>query len=397
MASCMLQLLFSSLQVQIASGARVTAKAVRLNLQSSTSLRSIHLNSHHSTTPQHHHFYNTHTTPTTETSPSALRKAFRQQSLKWHPDKNPDPAAAETFHLLTVAYDVLSDPGTRAAYDAARNARLARKRRTEAFDVDRRRMKEDLESRERGAKKARTEVEEAEEAFERMLGKLQKEGAELRRRREEALRAAAKEAEVEAEEEAEAEAPVGPTRFTELDRTLKVRWKRRGGGGGGGGEGGGMTASRISALFSRFGEVQDVVVPPLTAPREGEKEKKFRTALVVFVSIVSAHAAVCEASSGGRGGELAVFRDVTWASGKEPDLTHEVGKGRSEVPEAKAGPRFASFGGGGGGGAGVGTGQGTDYESITLMRMRAAEKARIEAEIRRQDEEAEAAGAEALS
>ncbi|KAH8148176.1 uncharacterized protein LAJ45_07628 [Morchella importuna] len=305
-------------------------------------------------------FYTLLSIPTTETSPSALRKAFRQQSLKWHPDKNPDPAAAETFHLLTVAYDVLSDPGTRAAYDAARNARLARKRRTEAFDVDRRRMKEDLESRERGAKKARTEVEEAEEAFERMLGKLQKEGAELRRRREEALRAAAKEAEVEAEEEAEAEAPVGSTRFTELDRTLK-----------------------------------DVVVPPLTAPREGEKEKKFRTALVVFVSIVSAHAAVCEASSGGRGGELAVFRDVTWASGKEPDLTHEVGKGRSEVPEAKAGPRFASFGGGGGGGAGVGTGQGTDYESITLMRMRAAEKARIEAEIRRQDEEAEAAGAEA--
>lgn len=345
-------------------------------------------------------FYDLLSIPTTETSPALLRKAFRQQSLKWHPDKNPDPAAAETFHLLTIAYDVLSDPATRAAYDAARNARLARKRRAETFNIDRRRMKEDLESRERGAKKARTEVEEAEEAFEQMLGKLQKEGAELRRRREEALRAAAKEAEAEEEEEEEREGAaavkVEPTRFTELDRTLKVRWKRRGGGED-------MTAARIEALFARFGAVQDVVVPPVTAPRgEGAKEKKFRTALVVFVSIVSAHAAVCEASSSSSSsGELAVFKDVTWASGKEPDLTQEAvaaAEKKTQVPKAKAkaGPRFASFGGGGGGAsAAAGVGQGTDYESITLMRMRAAEKARIEAEIRRQDEEAEAAEAEA--
>ncbi|KAH0608892.1 uncharacterized protein H6S33_001120 [Morchella sextelata] len=332
-------------------------------------------------------FYDLLSIPTTETSPSALRKAFRKQSLKWHPDKNPDPSAAETFHLLTIAYDVLSDPGTRAAYDAARTARQARKRRTAAFDVDRRRMKEDLESRERGAKRARTEVEEAEEAFEQMLGKLQKEGAELRRRREEALRAAAKE---EEEEAAAAAAGVGePTRFTELDRTLKVRWKRRGG------KDEEMTARRIEALFGRFGDVQDVVVPPVTAPKEGEKEKKFRTALVVFVSIVAAHAAVCEAAASGSRGELAVFKDVTWAGGKEPDLTHEpAAAAEKKVEPPKAKPRFASFGGGGGGGAAAAAGvQGTDYESITLMRMRAAEKARIEAEIRRQDEEAEAAEA----
>ncbi|KAI5847145.1 hypothetical protein DFP73DRAFT_622551 [Morchella snyderi] len=336
-------------------------------------------------------FYDLLAIPTTETSPSALRKAFRKQSLKWHPDKNPDPAAAETFHLLTIAYDVLADPGTRAAYDAARTARLARKRRAEAFDVGRRRMKEDLESRERGAKRVREEVDDAEAAFERVLAKLREEGAELRRRREEALRAAAREAEEEEEEE---EAGGGPTRFTELDRTLKVRWRRRGSEEGEGGEE--MTAQRIEALFRRFGEIQDVVVVVPPPAREGAKEKKkFRTALVVFVSIVAAHAAVCEAAAAAGG--LAVFRDVTWAGGKEPDLTRETtaeaakaeeARRRAEVPKAKA--RFASFGGGGGAAGGAAAAQGTDYESITLMRMRAAEKARIEAEIRRQDEEEEA-------
>ncbi|KAH8144677.1 uncharacterized protein LAJ45_11270 [Morchella importuna] len=266
-------------------------------------------------------FYTLLSIPTTETSPSALRKAFRQQSLKWHPDKNPDPAAAETFHLLTVAYDVLSDPGTRAAYDAARNARLARKRRTEAFDVDRRRMKEDLGEPRARREKGTHRVEEAEEAY---AGS----GAAAARRR---------------------RRPAG-----------------RGAAGGGRDDG----VADLGAVFALRGGA-GCCCAAADGATGGEKEKKFRTALVVFVSIVSAHAAVCEASSGGRGGELAVFRDVTWASGKEPDLTHEVGKGRSEVPEAKAGP------------------------SITLMRMRAAEKARIEAEIRRQDEEAEAAGAEA--
>uniref|UniRef100_A0A7S4V9C4 J domain-containing protein n=1 Tax=Alexandrium monilatum TaxID=311494 RepID=A0A7S4V9C4_9DINO len=39
-----------------------------------------------------------------------IKKAFRQMSLKYHPDKNPEPSAAERFMLVKKAYDALTDP-----------------------------------------------------------------------------------------------------------------------------------------------------------------------------------------------------------------------------------------------------------------------------------------------
>ncbi|MBT7943429.1 MAG: molecular chaperone DnaJ [Alphaproteobacteria bacterium] len=53
-----------------------------------------------------------------DSSADELKKAFRKQAMKYHPDRNPDDKKAEKkFKELNEAYEVLKDDQKRAAYD----------------------------------------------------------------------------------------------------------------------------------------------------------------------------------------------------------------------------------------------------------------------------------------
>lgn len=55
---------------------------------------------------------------TRSASADEIKKAYRKQAMKFHPDKNPDDKEAEEkFKLAAEAYEVLSDPQKKSRYD----------------------------------------------------------------------------------------------------------------------------------------------------------------------------------------------------------------------------------------------------------------------------------------
>ncbi|KAF9568700.1 DnaJ-domain-containing protein [Agrocybe pediades] len=349
---------------------------------------------------------------TIEATEQEIRTAYRQRSLKVHPDRNPNnPDAARKFHELNQAYELLLDPLRRLALDAKQRLKLARKERFKSYDNKRKNLVEELEERERAFKKARMEKQKEEVETWKDTERIKEEGKRLREQKEKELRDKMypKKEQVADEEEEDAPPAMDP-----LDTTVRLKYPFKT-------YPHLTTPAAIASLLTRFGATDEssiVMSTSLKGKTPSDKPPKTGSALVPFKQIGDAFAAVC--SSGSKEMGLDGIK-ITWVNGKEPEILgwlRKMGKlgnaglsapdskpkdssyspkndpPKATLPQNQSRPSsstpFSSF---------PSTFPenvsaseptpapvaGIDYESLTLMRMRQAERERLEREILEQE------------
>lgn len=344
---------------------------------------------------------------------SVIKRAYRKASIRYHPDKNPDDKdAADRFIALGWARDILIDPKLKGEYDRARTRRREKAFQDELLSGNRRKMKEELERREResadfGASLKRkraadmSEAERREQEIQRLAedGKRRRKEAQDRkdkaRKDEEAAVAAA----AEPVKSPEPQAPK-PGQSAELDRTIKIQFHREG-------ETATWDKDTVRNMFEKYGKIDSIIMgKDKKLKLEGEKHRKLvAMVFVVYGRLDHAHAAVSDAKT-----DHPALDSVAWANG-EPDLSSVAnGNGASTstskpsaTPSAPATPAAKSFKASFGSSLGAGTGAtplGTpkfsfspktpSLEEVTMMRLKNAEKKRLEEQIRKK-EAAEAA------
>ncbi|CEQ40301.1 SPOSA6832_01896, partial [Sporobolomyces salmonicolor] len=263
-----------------------------------------------------------------------IKTAYRQRSLKVHPDRNPDnPEAAALFHELRVAADLLSDPTQRASFDALLAARNARKLRFAALDNKRKAMAEDLAQRERDFKRQKGDEDVAAAKKKSELDRLKEEGRKMREAREKAALGAedaAKKADKDAErarkvQEARASNGTDVVELGPLDKTLKIKWLKA--------THPSLTSSGAVSSFIETNlapqkpDIESIVLSSKTLanPSKG----KYGSGVVAF-STLSAALRVVKGKQADSAGSWQGF-EVDWASGHPPSLL-----GEEAAPSAKA-------------------------------------------------------------
>ncbi|XP_012504866.1 PREDICTED: dnaJ homolog subfamily C member 17 isoform X1 [Propithecus coquereli] len=274
-----------------------------------------------------------------------VKKAYRQKALSCHPDKNPDnPRAAELFHQLSQALEVLTDAAARAAYDKVRKAKKQAAERTQKLDERRKRVKLDLEAREQQAQAQGSEEEEdsrSTRTLEQEIERLREEGS---RQLQEQQRLIREQIRQERDQRLRGKAENTDDKGTPK---LKLKWKckkvdeSRGG----------YSKDVLLRLLQKYGEVLNLVL----------SSKKAGMAVVEFATVKAA--------------ELAFQNEVGLASNP---LKISWLEGQ---PQGTAGPSYP------------GLSKGSvlserDYESLVMMRMRqAAERQQLSARMQQEDPE----------
>ena len=149
-----------------------------------------------------------------EADETTIKKAYRKKALTCHPDKNPDnPKAAELFHQLSEALSVLTDENARKAYDNVLKAKKANELRNRKLDAKRKKMKDELEAREKAAFEEKADDVLAGEKLKAEIERLQKEGQRQLEEEQERLKQMLREEIIVTQPK------------VEIPTKLKVRWK----------------------------------------------------------------------------------------------------------------------------------------------------------------------------
>lgn len=203
-----------------------------------------------------------------------IKKAYRKKALKCHPDKNPDnPKAAELFHELSEALEILTGEKAKEAYDRSLKAKEQAKERLRELDSKRRKLKEDLERREQAAKeeeKARAAAKKSynatvpnlseEEALQKEIERLRKEGSRALQEEQELIRQ-----QILKEQQGKYSFLSSEPKEKEGPR-LKIKWTRK--------EGGDYPRNHadLLSIYSNYGKVTTLVVGKKCAIVEFENQ-----------------------------------------------------------------------------------------------------------------------------
>ncbi|CAG9864680.1 unnamed protein product [Phyllotreta striolata] len=199
-------------------------------------------------------------------SVAEIKKAYRKQALQCHPDKNPDdPNAAKKFHELSKILEVLTDSSARAAYDKVLKAKKEAILRHKELDSKRRKLKEDLEAREKGGI-GRHKEKSASQLLKEEIERLRKEGS---KQVEEEIEMVRRELEKEF---------ANNTANDGSKYRIKLKWSAE----KNDSTNGGYTHEILHRFLSKYGDVQDLVMSP----------KKKGSALVEFKDKKAAEMAV---------------------------------------------------------------------------------------------------------
>ncbi|XP_030051374.1 dnaJ homolog subfamily C member 17-like [Microcaecilia unicolor] len=283
-----------------------------------------------------------------------IKKAYRKKALTCHPDKHPDnPRAAELFHQLSQALEVLTDAAAKAAYDKVRKAKKAAEKRTQKLDDRRKKFKLDLEAREREAQVCEEEEIRITRTLEQQIARLREEGSRLLEEQQKLIQ---DQLQLEREERVRGKSE-GKNDDSRVTAKLKLKWKCK----KHDETKGGYSKNVLLRLLQKYGEVLNLLMSSM----------KKGSAVVEFATVKAAELAIKYET-----GLINNPLKISWVDSPPPSVL----QGNPNALLSNYTSHSSTL-------------QGSvrserDYESLVMMRMRqAAERQQLIEQMQREDEE----------